>query len=112
MSVILQCLAALFASAFFGELLRQPRSTIPYTALIGLNGYIIYLLMAGSTMAFFTAALVVGLLCELTGAEDATVVNNDPKPGRCAEDLARWAGTIPYEILTNINTRVPRVYVD
>ncbi len=27
-----------------------------------------------------------------------------------AEDLARWAGTIPYEILTNINTRVPRVY--
>src|SRR5262245_31027144 len=27
------------------------------------------------------------------------------------EDLADWAGTIPYEILTNINTRVPRVYV-
>jgi len=26
------------------------------------------------------------------------------------EDLAHWAGTIPYEILTNINTRVPRVY--
>jgi alanine racemase len=26
------------------------------------------------------------------------------------EDLAAWAGTIPYEILTNINTRVPRVY--
>ena len=28
-----------------------------------------------------------------------------------AEDLARWAGTIPYEILTNINTRVPRIYI-
>ncbi len=27
-----------------------------------------------------------------------------------AEDMAQWAGTIPYEILTNINTRVPRVY--
>lgn len=27
------------------------------------------------------------------------------------EELADWAGTIPYEILTNINTRVPRVYV-
>ena len=27
------------------------------------------------------------------------------------EHLAEWAGTIPYEILTNINTRVPRVYV-
>jgi len=29
-----------------------------------------------------------------------------------AEDLAQWAGTIPYEILTNINTRVPRVYFE
>ena len=28
------------------------------------------------------------------------------------QDLADWAGTIPYEILTNINTRVPRVYVE
>ncbi len=27
------------------------------------------------------------------------------------EDLAAWAGTIPYEILTGINTRVPRIYV-
>jgi alanine racemase len=28
-----------------------------------------------------------------------------------AQDLADWAGTISYEILTNINTRVPRIYV-
>ena len=28
-----------------------------------------------------------------------------------AEELAEWAGTIPYEVLTNINTRVPRVYI-
>jgi alanine racemase len=27
------------------------------------------------------------------------------------EDVAEWAGTIPYEVLTNINTRVPRLYV-
>ena len=27
-----------------------------------------------------------------------------------AEDLAHWANTIPYEVLTNINTRVPRIY--
>ena len=27
------------------------------------------------------------------------------------EDLANWANTIPYEILTNINTRVPRIYI-
>jgi alanine racemase len=29
-----------------------------------------------------------------------------------SEDLAVWANTIPYEILTNINTRVPRVYIN
>ena len=29
---------------------------------------------------------------------------------RC-EELAEWAGTIPYEMLTNINTRVPRIYM-
>lgn len=28
-----------------------------------------------------------------------------------AQDLADWAGTIPYEIFTNINMRVPRVYI-
>ena len=27
------------------------------------------------------------------------------------EEAAIWANTIPYEILTNINTRVPRIYV-
>jgi alanine racemase len=26
------------------------------------------------------------------------------------EELAEWAGTVPWEILTNINTRVPRIY--
>jgi alanine racemase len=26
-------------------------------------------------------------------------------------EMAAWAGTIPYEVLTNINTRVPRIYV-
>ena len=39
----------------------------------------------------------------LLGAEGAAAIT--------CEDLAGWAGTIPYEILTNINTRVPRVYV-
>lgn len=28
------------------------------------------------------------------------------------EELASWADTIPYEILTNINTRVPRIYIE
>jgi len=27
------------------------------------------------------------------------------------QDLVDWAGTIPYEVLSNINTRVPGVYI-
>jgi alanine racemase len=38
----------------------------------------------------------------LLGTSDAGTIR--------VEDLARWAKTIPHEILTNINTRVPRVY--
>lgn len=38
----------------------------------------------------------------LGSAADATIT---------CEDLAEWAGTIPYEVLTNINTRVPRIYI-
>ena len=30
--------------------------------------------------------------------------------GITAGDIAEWAETIPYEVLTNINTRVPRIY--
>lgn len=66
MNVIAQCLAALCASAAFGVLLRQPRDTLLHTSLIGLNGYIIYLLLNKGAMAFLVASLVVGLLCELT----------------------------------------------
>ena len=34
-----------------------------------------------------------------------------PRARVTVEDMAEWAGTITYEILTGINTRVPRVYV-
>jgi alanine racemase len=39
----------------------------------------------------------------LVGESDGEVIS--------IQDLAERAGTIPYEILTNINTRVPRVYI-
>lgn len=52
--------------------------------------------------------------------EDGSAYNGDEviligKDDFCSitcEELAVWAGTIPYEILTNINTRVPRVYIE
>lgn len=42
--------------------------------------------------------------------DEVLLVGEDGDERITVEDLAGWAGTIPYEILTNINTRVPRVY--
>jgi alanine racemase len=66
---------------------------------------------------------VVGTICMdqfMVNIEWDSAYNNDKVIliGECdgeritVEDLAGWAGTIPYEILTNINTRVPRVYIN
>jgi len=43
---------------------------------------------------------------------DQVVLLGDHPDGGALEaaELAEWAGTISYEVLTNINTRVPRVY--
>jgi alanine racemase len=65
---------------------------------------------------------VVGRVCMdqiMVNIEWDSAYNGDPvvllgTDGAAAitcEQLADWAGTIPYEILTNINTRVPRIYV-
>ncbi len=67
---------------------------------------------------------VVGLICMdqmMVNIEWETAYNGDEvillgedeslEVAITCSDLAEWAGTIPYEVLTNINTRVPRVYV-
>lgn len=66
MTILIQCLSSMFASAAFGWLLGQPKRTMLYTSLIGLNGYVLFLLMGQNAMAYFISSLVVGLLCELT----------------------------------------------
>jgi alanine racemase len=43
--------------------------------------------------------------------DEVVLLGADGAESITCEHLAEWAGTIPYEILTNINTRVPRVYV-
>jgi len=42
--------------------------------------------------------------------DEVILLGNDGKNSITCEELADWAGTNPYEILTNINTRVPRIY--
>jgi alanine racemase len=54
----------------------------------------------------------------MVNIEDGTAYNGDEvvligeQAGArlTVEELATWAGTIPYEILTAINDRVPRLY--
>ncbi|MDH3499020.1 MAG: alanine racemase [Acidimicrobiia bacterium] len=41
---------------------------------------------------------------------DVILIGGDGDGRVSVEDVARWADTIPYEVLTNINTRVPRLY--
>ncbi|MDB6117002.1 MAG: alr [Verrucomicrobiaceae bacterium] len=43
--------------------------------------------------------------------DPVTLIGTDGNETITADEVANWAGTIPYEVLTNINTRVPRVYV-
>ena len=43
--------------------------------------------------------------------DEVVLIGEQGRERITVEDLAAWAGTIPYEVLTNINTRVPRVYI-
>jgi alanine racemase len=43
--------------------------------------------------------------------DEVVLIGTDGEHSISAADLADWMGTIPYEVLTNISARVPRVYV-
>ncbi len=43
--------------------------------------------------------------------DSVTLIGSDGDETITADEVAAWAGTIPYEVLTNISSRVPRVYV-
>lgn len=43
--------------------------------------------------------------------DEVTIIGTDGEAAITAQEVAEWAGTIPYEVLTNLHARVPRVYV-
>jgi alanine racemase len=43
--------------------------------------------------------------------DEVVLIGADGDQTITATDLADWMGTIPYEVLTNISARVPRVYI-
>ena len=48
---------------------------------------------------------------EAYNGDEVILIGSQGHTSITAADLARWAGTIPYEVLTNINTRVDRRYI-
>jgi alanine racemase len=48
---------------------------------------------------------------EAYNGDEVVLIGQDGDERITVEDLAHWAGTIPHEVLTAINTRVPRVHV-
>jgi len=66
---------------------------------------------------------VVGTVCmdmiviDVTGVpgvsvgDEAALIGTQGRASVTAQDLARWSGTIPYEVVTAISARVPRTWV-
>jgi alanine racemase len=89
------------------------------------DGYPRSLTNKGEVLVRGQRARVTGTVCmdwimlDVTGITDVTtgdevVLMGADASGNCihAEELAAWAGTIPYEIFCGISKRVPRVYLN
>ena len=49
-------------------------------------------------------------LGEVHAGEEAVLIGRQGRDEISATELADWCGTVPWEILTNITHRVPRIY--
>lgn len=52
----------------------------------------------------------VSALKSVEAGEEATLIGQQGREEISASELASWCGTVPWEILTNITYRVPRIY--
>ena len=62
MNLWIQLLACGVAAASFSVLLHQPKNTILVSSLVSILGYIVFLGLRQSTLAYFVASLVIGLV--------------------------------------------------
>ena len=65
MSWFLQLIACALAATCFSVLMHQPWRTIPVSSLIATAGYVVFLLLGKTTLAYFGATLVIGICCEI-----------------------------------------------
>jgi alanine racemase len=49
---------------------------------------------------------------EISVGDDVTIIGKQGDSSIYADELAKKAGTITYEVLTSVTSRVPRIYTD
>lgn len=109
----------------YGRRFSAPRQTLIASVPVGYaDGYPRALTNTAKALVRGERAAVTGTVCmdwimlDVTdipgvGIGDEVVLMGEDRQGNCirTEELAGWAGTIPYEILCGISKRVPRVYL-
>jgi len=113
-------------SISYGRKFVAPRKTLMASVPVGYaDGYCRALTNKGEALVRGCRARVAGTVCmdwimldvtevpDIAVGDEVTLLGCDGA-GNCvhAEELAEWAGTIPYEIFCGISKRVPRVYVN
>ena len=108
----------------YGATWRPARNTRVVTVPVGYgDGYLHALSRQGQVLIGGRRRPIVGGVCmdqfmvdigsegEAYNGDEVVLIGRQGGETITATDLAGWAGTIPYEILTNINTRVDRRYL-
>jgi alanine racemase len=113
------------ASVSYGRTFRAGRPTTMAVLPVGYgHGYSIRLSNCGEVIVGGSRVPIIGRVTMDMTMVDVTDVSPQPRPGDevvllgeaggsavTVADLARWAGTIPHEVLTAIKRRVPRLYI-
>jgi alanine racemase len=106
----------------YGSLWTAPRQTRVVTLPVGYgDGYARAMSGRAEVILRGKRHPVVGRICmdqvmvsigwdSAYNGDEVVLLGSDGAATITIEEMAAWAGTIPHEILTSINTRVPRVY--
>ncbi len=112
------------AAVSYGSRWRASKQTRIVTIPVGYgDGYLRIMSGKASVLIHGKRYPVVGQICMDQmmvdiGADTAyngdrvTLIGEDGDQIITADDLAQWQNTISYEVLTNLNTRLPRIYLD
>ena len=108
----------------YGSTWRPPRDSRVVTIPAGYgDGYFRALSNKGEVIIGGRRLPIVGRVCmdqfmvdigpdgSAYNGDQVILMGSEGNDSVTAEDIAEWADTIPYEVLTNINTRVTRVYL-